>query len=280
MLCPVCQTQLELDENSKSFICKKENKPHCYDISSAGYVNLALGHAGGGDSKECVKSRSEFLGSGHYKPISDKINALALKYIKKNTDVLDAGCGEGYYTLSLAKALSDQISETATVVGIDLSKYAIEQAAKTAKRSEVKNLIYAVSSIYELPLPDSSLGGIVSLFAPCPAKEFHRVLKNGGILIVASAGEKHLMGLKKVLYDNVYTNETRADAPSEELFELIDTHSVSYKIELTSNKEITDLFAMTPYFYRTSLSDKQKLEEIEQLITEIEVDFLVYRKNG
>ncbi|MBE6632535.1 MAG: methyltransferase domain-containing protein [Ruminococcaceae bacterium] len=273
-ICPICRTPLSRSENGKSLLCTKEEKPHCFDISSAGYVNLDRGHSGGGDSKECVRSRSAFLESGHYAPISDKINELVSSFSANPSLLLDAGCGEGYYTSSLARKMG-----TSDVIGIDISKPAVEHAAKAAKRQNLSNVSYAVSSIFELPIADGSLDGIVSIFAPCPENEFFRALKCGGYLFVAAAGERHLLGLKKAIYQDVYMNEARADMPSSG-FALVHKESLSYKINLGSNDEILNLFAMTPYYYRTSLADKEKLSALTCLETEVDIELSVYRKNG
>lgn len=272
-ICPICKTRLTLSENKGSLICGKETKPHCFDIASAGYVNLDRGHAGGGDSKECVKSRTAFLESGHYAPISEKICNITRNLLDIECVILDAGCGEGYYTSALAKDLP-----YAAVYGIDISKPAVEHGAKRARREGYANNLYAVSSIFELPFADESIDCITSIFAPCPENEFHRVLKKGGILVIAAAGEKHLLGLKRALYENVYMNEERADLPNEAGFELAGRDTLSYDIYLRSKKEIADLFSMTPYYYRTSLTDKEKLSSLDSLHTEVEIDFSIYRK--
>ena len=273
-ICPICKTRLSLNENGRSLVCQKDLKPHCFDISSAGYVNLDRTHAGGGDSKECVKSRSAFLSLGHYAPISKEICKLICNFSQGASVILDAGCGEGYYTSAMAK-----MEKSNSVVGIDISKSAIEHAAKVAKRENLENLSYGVSSIFELPLENESVDVITSIFAPCPEAEFARVLKKGGVLIIAAAGESHLLGLKKAIYDNVYMNETRADLPGSAGFELQKQSSLSYTIHLQSCEEIANLFAMTPYFYRTSISDKEKLASLNELYTEVEIEFSVYRKN-
>ncbi len=275
-ICPICKSRLHLNENGSSLICEKEIKPHCFDLAAEGYVNLDRSHAGGGDSAECVRSRSDFLSAGHYKPISDKVNELISIYSDNPSIILDAGCGEGYYT----GAIAESMQKSSSVIGIDISKSAVKHGAKAAKRKNIQNISYAVSSIFDIPMPDGSADVITSIFAPCPTEEFARVLHPGGVLIIAAAGENHLMGLKKAIYDNVYTNESRADLPSEELFTLIEKSTISYNIHLSSNKEIEDLFSMTPYFYRTSLQDKEKLWKKASLDTEVEIEFSVYKRNG
>lgn len=247
-------------------------KQHCFDISSSGYVNLLMGYSGGGDSKECVKSRSKMLATGHYKPISDAVCELANKYFPSNSIILDAGCGEGYYTNALASKI-----ESSSVIGIDLSRPAVDMAAKAAARGSVSNSLFSVAGIFDLPVGTASLDGIVNLFAPCAEKEFCRALKDDGILIVGGAGENHLYGFKKALYDSPYKNDLRADLPKE--MKLIDNKKLSYKILLQSNDEIINLFAMTPYYYRTSEADRKKLFSLNSLETEIEVELWVYGKD-
>ena len=39
-----------------------------------------------------------------------------------------------------------------------------------------------------------------------------------------------------------------------------------------------NLFTMTPYYFRTSLDDKKKLDSVEELSTHIEVNFYIYEK--
>ena len=60
---------------------------------------------------------------------------------------------------------------------------------------------------------------------------------------------------------------------------LVEKHNVAYKIQLDSAEAIRNLFSMTPYSYRTSEKDMQKLLALTSLETEVEVDIFVYRKD-
>ena len=271
-ICPICGEKLLLSENGASLVCGKETKPHCFDIASEGYVNLDRGHAGGGDSKECVRSRTAFLDSGYYDPIAEKMCDILKDIAPDGGVLLDAGCGEGFYTSHFSRSMPHM-----SVCGIDISKHAVRHGAKRAKKEGLKNSIYAVSSIFTLPFAGESVDIITSIFAPCPEEEFSRVLKKDGYLIIAAAGEMHLLGLKKALYDDIYMNEERADMPSSE-FELMKRERLSFNITLRSNEDISNLFSMTPYYYRTSVKDKEKLSSLSSLESEIEIDFFIYRK--
>ena len=266
LICPVCSSPLHKED--KSFFCKE--KRHCFDISSSGHVNLFPGRASGGDSREAVRSRTEFLGKDFYKPISDKICEIIKE--ADPTCVIDAGCGEGYYTNNIARTTD------AFVYGFDLSKEAIVFAAKSARRQGLQNSTFCVGGIYALPLKDGCADVVTNIFAPCAESEFVRVLKKGGMLVVASSGRDHLLGLKRAVYETVYTNEERADMPKGMKLEA--RLEMKYQIKLENSEDIRNLFAMTPYSYRTSEKDYKKLLSLEALETEVDVEIALYRKES
>lgn len=266
LVCPICEDGLALKGNS---LCCERG--HCFDVASAGYVNLASAkQAGGGDSKQLVSARTEFLAAGYYQRFSDEINARAQKYAHAGI-IVDAGCGEGYYSNRVA------VAAEADVCGFDLSKFAIMAAAKAAKRNNI-NSMFAVAGIFDMPLRDGCADMVINLFAPCAAEEFARVLKSGGHLIVAGAGARHLEGLKSVIYDNVTKNETRADLPDIPSLSLVESARVCYDISIKQREHIMALFSMTPYYYRTSESGRAALEATEALETVVDFDIFVYKK--
>ena len=271
--CPHCASPLlpQCDETgrAKSLFCTGERQ-HCFDISRAGHVHLAPHHVGGGDAKEAVTARSQFLGKGYYGAALQALIELSAKHIGGGL-ILDAGCGEGYYTGGVAKALG----EAAQLCGFDLSKDAVMTAAKAAKRDGL-TAAYAVASVFELPVRDGCADGVLNIFAPCAEGEYCRVLKDGGVLIVVGAGEKHLLGLKRAIYDEVYVNEGRADLPAG--MELIEEKTVEDEITVDGGEMIAALFSMTPYYWRTPRAAAEKLAALESLTTEIAFDFKVYRK--
>ena len=88
--------------------------------------------------------------------------------------------------------------------------------------------------------------------------------------------ENHLFELKAAIYDNPYKN------PPLELqktgFTLCSTKEVKYKITLESNEDILSLFKMTPYYYKTSKSDQEKLNDINSLAVSLEFLITEYIK--
>ena len=161
------------------------------------------------------------------------------------------------------------------MLGVDISKFAVDYASKRLSPSGNDNFFFAVGSVFELPVSDGAAGVITNVFAPCAEKEFSRALKSDGVLIVAHAGENHLMGLKKVIYDEAHANTERADLPVS--MPKLDERRVRFEIEISGNQSIMNLFAMTPYYWRTSQEDAKKLEMTETLKTEVDVIISVYK---
>ncbi|MEG2266271.1 MAG: methyltransferase, partial [Acinetobacter sp.] len=95
LMCPVCREQLKLNE--RTWRCDNQ---HSYDVAKQGYVNLHVvqhKHSKNpGDTPESVQARRTFLSAGHYAPLQqavvEKIRELRIE------NLLDIGCGEGYYT--------------------------------------------------------------------------------------------------------------------------------------------------------------------------------------
>lgn len=262
--CPVCGASM-LRESGTLF-CVGARR-HCYDLSSAGYVNLAgAKQAGGGDDAALIRARTAFLEKGHYAPIAARVCELLNASCKGGT-VLDAGCGEGYYAAQMAEAGFG-------VLGVDLSKRGITHAAKHAGR-EGLNALFAVAGIFTLPVADESVDAVVSLFAPVCEEEFLRVLKPGGVLILVGAGAKHLYSLKRVLYDTPYENEARADLPQGMTLR----HRAQLRYAFAADQAtLQDLFAMTPYFYRTSKEGQERLAATSYLDVDVDVEIAVYQK--
>lgn len=263
--CPHCNSSMYISENGKSVYCTGMRK-HCFDFSADGY--LAMGQ-GGGDSKEAVRARKSFLSADYYLPGAEGICKVAEKYLKPDSYIVDAGCGEGYYTNKFA-SLSEY------TVGFDLSKFACSAAAKSAKASGVDNALYVTGSVFELPLADTCADMVINVFAPCTEEEYSRILKDDGHLVVVGAGENHLMGLKEALYENTYVNTARADMPKN--MTLVEKTTVEFEIEVKGSEDIANLFLMTPYYWRTKESDKEKLLALDSLKTKIEFEISVYRK--
>lgn len=273
-ICPICKEALT--KTDKVYLCPNN---HSYDVSAEGYVHLLPPnkmHAKiPGDNKQMVSSRRDFLATGFYQPFSDKLNELVLTSIANCSVsvVVDAGCGEGYYTARLQEYLTEHLMN-AELAGFDISKFAVKAAAKRYNKNKIE---FAVGSMFDIPVASGSADCLVTVFAPIVPAEFARVIKPGGTLILAVPGERHLYGLKEILYENPYENEYKET--TYEGFIFCKRVPVQDEIEIPDSKTIEDLFAMTPYYWKTSVEGSKRLKETKNLHTEIEFDFLVYRRD-
>ena len=268
--CPVCGAPL--DREDTRYLCRKG---HSFDRAAAGYVHLLPANKrhskDPGDDKGMAAARTRFLSGDYYAPLRDALAQLALTYAPNGVSVLDAGCGEGYYSAALYQALAEA-GKDPKMAGVDLSKHALRRAAKREKRAE-----FAVASVYDLPVANERADLLVNCFSPLALDEFLRVLKPGGLYFYVVPGPRHLWQLKEVLYEAPYPNtDQRTPYPG---LTYLDIHPVEGTIHLPDQQTISDLFQMTPYFWKTPKSGTERLAQLETLDTEISFRIHVFRKD-
>lgn len=268
LICPVCASPLT--EKGRAFCCEKG---HSFDIAAEGYCNLLTGSKAGqfiGDNKEMVAARRSFLQQGLYEPLQKAVCKVVSGLLTQSGVVLDAGCGEGYYTGAVARYLKD-IGCRAEVYGMDISKTATRYAAKRDKLSR-----YFTASSYHLPLEERSVDVIMSLFAPVPAEEFSRILAPGGKVLQVVPGAEHLWELKQAVYEEPYRN--REDKHTLAGFTELERRELTYRGLLEGSQQIRALFDMTPYAHRTPAEGKKKLESLDHLEVTMSFVLIVYEK--
>lgn len=267
LTCPVCGGALDAGEKTRR--CPAG---HCFDrAAKGGYVHLLRqsrrGSAEPGDSPEMCRMRTQFLERGYYQMLRDAVEEAVEEL--SPASVLDAGCGEGYYTAGAAAALRRLPHETA-LAGIDLAKTALRHAGRVCPDAEL-----AVASIFELPAADDSVDLVTHLFAPPADAEFARVLRPGGVLLTVGPGARHLWGLKERLYETPYEN-------GEEIRPIAGMAHERRKVlrgQITVPRaDIEALFRMTPYAWKTGREASDRLLRLDTLTTEIEFLLDWYRK--
>jgi 23S rRNA (guanine745-N1)-methyltransferase len=177
---------------------------------------------------------------------------------------LDAGCGEGYYLRQLATAVGDSPASLA-ILGLDISKWAVQAAAKQDQR-----LNWVVGSNAHLPALPGSIDRLLCLFGFPVYGEFARVLKPGGVLLQVDAGPDHLRELRQVIYPMLKPERPSAQQIPDDFIEL-DLETVGYVLEITGSEAIADLLAMTPHFHRTTDEGRARAAGLAQMAITVDV---------
>ena len=269
--CPLCARPLDRQETR--YLCPQG---HSFDRAAAGYVHLLPAnkkHAKDpGDDKGMAAARTRFLSGDYYAPLRDALANLALTYAPDHPRILDAGCGEGYYSAALYRQLAEA-GKHPRMAGVDLSKHALRRAAKREKEAE-----FAVASVYDLPVGDQAVDLLVNCFSPLALEEFLRVLKPGGFYFYVVPGAEHLWQLKQVLYDQPYPNQEKLTPYPG--FAYREVRKIDQTIRLTDPQAILDLFQMTPYFWKTPKEGAARLAALTELETAISFRIHVFVKEA
>ena len=265
LICPICRAPLT--RQGGSYICPGR---HTFDRARQGYTNLLLRAAGQhGDNREMILARRAFLESGAYAPLKDAISTAARRLAPGARTFLDAGCGEGYYGEAVLGALPH-----AAGYGIDISREALRVAGRREAVASGRFSLF-VAGVYEMPFADRSFDLVLNVFAPLATEEYRRVLRPGGVLLMAIPDRRHLFEMKEVLYDTPRENEVADLALGG--FTLLGAEPVTKKLTLTSGEQIRALFSMTPYYYRTPEAGRLRLEALDRLEVTAEFLLLSYR---
>ena len=262
LICPICHNQL--NRVDRSYVCSQN---HSFDIARQGYVNLLTvqqKHSlAPGDTREQVLSRRAFLEAGYYAPIAQTLTDTA-KELGVTGEILDVGCGEGYYSSRLAGALG------APLTGLDISKEAVRCAA-----AKYKDAAWLCATAAHIPVETGSAGLVTSLFALTMPEEFRRVLRPDGYYFQVLAAQDHLLGLKSIIYDHLNFKE-KDTVPELPGFALV--KSVPIRFEFTvEGEQVQNLFSMTPHVFRIGKDGAERLRKTQSLTDTASCVLNVYR---
>ncbi len=262
--CPICGEQLH--QTDRQYRCIRN---HSFDMARQGYVNLLVvqqKHSlNPGDTREQVLARREFLEAGFYAPIADALVETA-KRLGITGQILDVGCGEGYYSARLADALGAQLT------GLDISKEAVRCAAAKYKGKQ-----WLCATAAHIPVEDESADLLTSLFALTLPEEFARVLKQGGYYFQVLAAEDHLLSLKGIIYDKLNFKE-KDTVPELPGFELVESVPIRFTFTV-EGQQVRNLFSMTPHVFRIGKAGAERLRQTETLTDTASCILNVYRRS-
>lgn len=109
----------------------------------------------------------------------------------KQKTVLDVGCADGRFTLSIAPYFKK-------VVAIDMSDGMLRAAKKLQKAQGAKNVSFEKQDAFHTDYPDNLFDVIFSRRGPTPFNESFRLLKSDGYFVEIDIGEQDCREIKEV----------------------------------------------------------------------------------
>lgn len=264
--CPICGKKIRF--HAGSLVCKKE---HCFDISAKGYVNmLGATRPLKGYDKQFFKSRGEFFAKGYYAHILDAI-IKKVSEIKAAADgsepatqlvLVDAGCGEGYYSSALAGKI-----EGLQIIAFDIAADAIACAAKSKE-----NVAWTIADVTNIPVKDDVCDILLDVFTPASYKEFGRILKKGGYILKVIPGSNHLKELRKAARDQLKNKDYSGEDVSdyfEQHYDIISRETLTNTMPI-DQETLKTLTEMTPLLFDVDVS-RLDLSEISEITVEAQL---------
>ena len=260
MVCPLCSSRFHIHSNS--LICENG---HCYDFSKKGYVNFVPAHQQDKEkyNEALFEARKTILNAGFYRPVLDSIASfLADIYGETSFTLLDVGCGEGYYSRSLADRFGKSI-----VIGSDISRAAIISAAQASHQP-----LWMIANLKKMPFANQGVNVLLDILTPADYTEFQRI--TGDYLIKVIPGNDCLKEIRHAVAQYLsggesYNNQEVVNHLRESI-PIADEHRLIYTLPLSSS-ECSAFLRMTPLTF--TISD-ELLNQIQ--LSEITIDMNVF----
>jgi SAM-dependent methyltransferase len=163
---------------------------------------------------------------------------------KSGETIVDVGTGAGF----LAVGLSEKVGRDGRVIGLDISRSALQQAKRKVARENLYHVLeFRVGDVYSLPLADDFADVVCckSLIASLDhrqkaVREMARVAKHGGRIVIVEPGE--LAGLPtriKRAYYVVIQRRPLTERGVQDLFQRAGLSSI--EVVMREPPEVTDV---------------------------------------
>lgn len=260
-MCPVCEQPLQRQE--RVFACSAS---HSFDIAREGYVNLVLAQhrrsASSGDPADSLRQRRAFLEAGHYTPAAQRLSDLLADLAPEQ--LLDAGCGEGWYLRQLHGRLPG-----CQLYGVDVAKEGVRLAARASAE-----IGYAVGNTFRLPVLNASVDAVLQVFAPADVDQVRRVLRPDGHFVEVTPGPTHLQAYRAMIYE---TPREHAEAPVADGLALVHQQQVTWPLDLVRREDIAALIEMTPYKWHMNPDTYARIQGLTEWQDSADFTVRVYR---
>lgn len=281
LICPHCRARLHQIE--QRFVCPRG---HDFDIAREGYLNLLpprrRAAAQVGDRRDMLLARRRFLAAGHYRFLSDALNAVVSEHLRlrarnDNITVLDAGCGEGYYLERLQYALRHVLPsfESIQYLGLDIAR----DAARLAARHYPEIQFMVADTHVLIPCVDASVDVLLNVFAPRNVTEFSRIAAPDGLLVIVIPTSTHLQELRSIvplLSIQQDKRETVLDTFAVPFWP-VDEKSIEHTVELVA-EDLQDLVAMMPSIRHLTPDSLTPLGSVSRQVVTFSFEMLAFER--
>lgn len=237
--CPLCNKSMRLKKFS--FICKKN---HCFDITAKGYLNFVPHQPQTIYDPTMFANKRAVYEAGFYDPVVAKLVEVATPFIagqEKAISCLDAGCGEGFYSLALYNELK-KIAPT-HFFAMDIERNALKMAApKSAYIS------WFVADINHIPLKKRGVDLLFNILTPANYAEFKRILTPHGHLIKIIPGRQYLQEIRTNVQDQLKStayDDTRVLEYFQKNCRNVKVHEIGYTLAVPPSLS-APFYCMTP----------------------------------
>jgi 23S rRNA (guanine745-N1)-methyltransferase len=229
LACSVRGCGRDLEREERRFACAAG---HAFDAARSGYVNLLQPQdrrsLAAGDAQEVVQARLRLRERG----IGAAVDA-ALAELVTGADVgagaaiVDLGCGTGHHLAHLASRFD------LGALGLDLSSAAVDSAA----RAHPEGAWCVANCDRALPVRAACVDVVASVDGRRPRDEIARILRPGGIVVVAVPAPGDLRELRaKTLEDaRDLPGLTRVEAEFAGVFALAERRETAEAVELDAD---------------------------------------------
>ncbi|WP_423363868.1 methyltransferase domain-containing protein [Mycoplasma sp. P36-A1] len=233
LVCPICSSSLEIA--AKSLICSNK---HTFNFNKKGYLTLSNKVNNEIYDLTLFNARNTIMNSGMYKALVDKINDIIIENFScyERINILDAGCGDGYFLNEVANSLND----TNSYLGLDLSSKAIEVATNYES-----DLLLMVADLARIPLKNESIDVILNILSPANYHEFSRILNKDGLIIKVVPNTDYLVQLRELIFDDKTYDNAKIIETFKQNTTFVNSYNIKYDYALDSNL-FDCLIKMTP----------------------------------
>ncbi|WP_372873018.1 putative RNA methyltransferase [Shewanella sp.] len=267
--CPLCRQPLHAHQESKGWYCDGK---HHFDRHAIGYWDFFPARKPkNAESRDTLRARQFLLTSGIYGVAIEALARVVGQFSATGElQCIQQGAGNAW----LGKQLKAVLDELGTQVQL-FSPLEAENEAFAAAKAGMEGVCF--TSLKGLPFADASADMLWLLEAPLKGKEWLRVLKPDGLLLMLVPGPRHLWQLREFVYPGLEEKSFTLELPST--LEILEQQPVSWSLSIPSQDALV-LMDMAPWAWRVKESVRKSIAKTNFDALEMDFRIIVARKKA